>query len=416
MIFHKWFYVDNYVGTYEIGYSPVLNKEIIVSKENVDSSSENRLKRKRIFENDAKNSEQIYTKFSNISIESEDSILAYCNKYGLPYSSQIIEEKMLWADPDDTFDNNTDADGVNVSELSIEQLKKKDIMTLKGFCNSVILVRNLLRLQSLTDAKELDSSQYMDLLSLLVFFLFFSHENDFCYDPHEDNIPKSQLLRFQYAFQLFVRKNPLARDATTAEQVGLFLYHCQFTKERGAEAVESRHFWSLVNSKSVENVLNLFSFLIGTLDGDGKENLFSYCSYGNVKFEEDVLGELNQERQEEICCVGKEVLCDVINDGLSAITPVLKFDGKSLHGDWELNFQMAGIFMEIYMETTNQFLIRQCADPTCGNFFSVSRNRPNKMYCCEACAHRVAKRKERERKKLQAEQLKVKKQPIKVQK
>lgn len=421
MFLPNGFYVNNYVGTYKIDYSPIYG-EIIVSQENLlAKENEGRLKRKRIFESDSLEYEQIYTKFSNINIEQNEEILEYCNAYGLPYSSQIIRQKKLWMAMDKTNSNeSTDADATeNISQLSMEQLEMRDYMTLKGFHRSVILVRRLLQLQKLTGAITLNCSEYTELLSLLIFFLFFSQEYDFDYDPREDAIPKTQLLRFQYAFQLFRRKSQLSRYATKTQQIALFFRHCKFLKEMGEDAIESIHLWSLINSKSVENVMNLFAFLEASLvakDEPDKEDLFSMDSYGEIIFTKNGIKELSLENRVEMRNLGKEVLCAVINDGLHAITPMLSFDGKELKGDWELNFQMAGIFMEIYMEITNQFLVRQCANPTCGKFFSVSRNRPNKIYCGKRCALIIAKRKERARKKAQAEQFKAENQPTEAQK
>lgn len=355
MFLPNGFYVNNYVGTYKIDYSPIYG-EIIVSQENLlAKENEGRLKRKRIFESDSLEYEQIYTKFSNINIEQNEEILEYCNAYGLPYSSQIIRQKKLWMAMDKTNSNeSTDADATeNISQLSMEQLEMRDYMTLKGFHRSVILVRRLLQLQKLTGAITLNCSEYTELLSLLIFFLFFSQEYDFDYDPREDAIPKTQLLRFQYAFQLFRRKSQLSRYATKTQQIALFFRHCKFLKEMGEDAIESIHLWSLINSKSVENVMNLFAFLEASLvakDEPDKEDLFSMDSYGEIIFTKNGIKELSLENRVEMRNLGKEVLCAVINDGLHAITPMLSFDGKELKGDWELNFQMAGIFMEIYME------------------------------------------------------------------
>lgn len=420
MYFPNGFYVNNYVGTYKIAYSLMHREMIIVSREDTDANSLNKLTRTPIFKKAFENNEPIYIEFSNIKTSDAKSILTYCNKYGLPYSSQIIKQKRLWMEVDET-NNRVDACADTVADtpqLSMEQLENRDYMTVKGFQRSVILVNRLVRLRALTDAETLNCSEYTELLSLLIFFLFFSHEYDFDYDPREDAIPKTQLLRFQYAFQLFRRKDQLSQYATKTQQIALFFLRCKFLKRIGEDAIESIHLWSLINSKSVENVMNLFTFLETSLDAKNepdKKDLFSMDSYGEIIFTKNGIKELPLENQVEMRNLGKEVLCNVINDGLHAITPILRFEKPTFEGDWELNFQMAGIFMEIYMDITNQFFVRQCANPTCGNFFSVSRNRPNKIYCSRECALLVAKRKERARKKAQAEQFKAENQATKAQ-
>lgn len=420
MYFPNGFYVNNYVGTYKIAYSLMHREMIIVSREDTDANSLNKLTRTPIFKKAFENNEPIYIEFSNIKTSDAKSILTYCNKYGLPYSSQIIKQKRLWMEVDET-NNRVDACADTVADtpqLSMEQLENRDYMTVKGFQRSVILVNRLVRLRTLTDAETLNCSEYTELLSLLIFFLFFSHEYDFDYDPREDAIPKTQLLRFQYAFQLFRHMNLLPVKATIAQQVGTFLHACQTAKQMRGKGIESKQLWAVIDSKSVENVLKRFAFLMVPLDGkcgSDREDLFSGTSYGEILFKEDVIKAPDAKDRAEMQRLGKEVLCDVINDGLRAITPILRFEEPTLKGDWELNFQMAGIFMEIYMDITNQFLVRQCANPTCGNFFSVSRNRPNKIYCSRECALLVAKRKERARKKARAEQFKAENQHTEAQ-
>lgn len=420
MYFPNGFYVNNYVGTYKIAYSLMHREMIIVSREDTDANSLNKLTRTPVFKKAFENNEPIYIEFSNIKTSDAKSILTYCNKYGLPYSSQIIKQKRLWMEVDET-NNRVDACADTVADtpqLSMEQLENRDYMTVKGFQRSVILVNRLVRLRTLTDAETLNCSEYTELLSLLIFFLFFSHEYDFDYDPREDAIPKTQLLRFQYAFQLFRHMNLLPVKATIAQQVGTFLHACQTAKQMRGKGIESKQLWAVIDSKSVENVLKRFAFLMVPLDGkcgSDREGLFSGTSYGEILFKEDVIKAPDAKDRAEMQRLGKEVLCDVINDGLRAITPILRFEEPTLKGDWELNFQMAGIFMEIYMDITNQFLVRQCANPTCGNFFSVSRNRPNKIYCSRECALLVAKRKERARKKARAEQFKAENQHTEAQ-
>ena len=147
LVIDKGFYVDNFVGTYDIAIDSISGEKYIVSEERrYPTDKEMPLKKKRLFEYDAKTEDYIYMNFANINLRSEKSILGFCNQYGLPYSSQIIRDKNKWLG-DDIDPSITEGH----SDIDEWKYARNDVMTLNGFFRSVITVQKLMRLKILTE-------------------------------------------------------------------------------------------------------------------------------------------------------------------------------------------------------------------------------------------------------------------------
>ena len=86
------FWVDNYVGTYQIVENQ--GKQYIVSNEfHPAKKGEPELKKKRLFMDLFTNNEYILIQLANVNTKSEESVLNFCNQYGLPYSSSRINDE-----------------------------------------------------------------------------------------------------------------------------------------------------------------------------------------------------------------------------------------------------------------------------------------------------------------------------------
>lgn len=387
MVIDKDFYVDNYVGTYRFEFDKELCQMIIVSEEyNHPMAGEPELKKKRIFEYDARDNDYIYLNFANVDIDSDSAILSYCNRYGLPYSSQLIRDKMFWIGPD--IDDET---ARIVAQSSPSKYARNDLMSVTGFCEAVIIVRKLMRLRALINEKQLSNASYTELISTLLFFLFFSHENHYEYNLKEDVLPKERLSRFQYEFQLFRRRNGFDTRYPSWAGIVSFLHHIENLRKY-TENLESLQLRVDLSARAVEQTVAILSPLL--------DNHFFLCeSYGDIEFEDELTCNEDQDSMETLRQFGVEVFRSVINDGLGFTTPSLNWENEALHGSWQLSYQMNGIYMEMFLEAAMNAMVRQCANPTCGKFFSVSRGRPNKRFCCHECAVLEAKRRERRRKR-----------------
>ena len=402
MVTDKGFYVDNYVGTYRMEFCKDLNAMIIVSAEqNYPMQGEKQLKRKRLFEHNARDNDYIYIALANVDLNSDASILAYCNRYGLPYSSQLIYEKYNWLGPDVDVETAS-----RIALLGNSAFCKNDMMTKTGFCEAVIIVRELIRLQELIREKNFTDTSYTEFVSVLLFFTFFSHINHYSYDPDEYALPRERLMRFQYEFHLFRLKHGIRDGNSYCYDVIKFLDFIE-QRRKCIESVESTRLQADISSTEVDLVIAALAPFLYSRGLDGCVNIahsFTYESFGDIKFESEVTSNNSKNNIENLRKLGLEVFRSIINEGLEFITPSLSFEDGMLRGDWKLSYQMSGIYMELFLEASSNALVRQCANPTCGHYFSVSRSDPRKRYCCRECAVLEAKRRERRKKKERREQ------------
>ncbi len=422
MMIDKGFFVENYVGNYEMQVSSELNATMIVSKEvNCAEGEEPSLRKKRIFEFDRREDDYIFLQLANVDISCNDSILEYCNRYGLPYSSQICCDEESGIDEDVNLDT-----AKRLSKRISTIYSRNDTMDRLEFCRLAVQVRKLMELKEILDAPVMDESACVRLIPLLTYLIFYSRE--FIYDYDEtDPLPHTRIMNLQYCFHLFCRVNKkLSQRLSPADRIATFLQQYKHLAE-DQELVSDPMLLSDLMSEENQRVLSVFGQIFlqdkysrpqVIVSSDATEyvvtlkdrtvlaeeaklavhtkNQFSIDEYRWVTFDDEVKYEGNKD---ELRQLSFDVLRDAVNEGLTRVTPRLIFEKGALHGEWQLRYQMEGIYMELFTELASDSLYRLCANPTCGKFFSVSRNRPNKIYCCHECAALQAKRNQRARKK-----------------
>lgn len=397
MVTDKGFYVENYVGTYRMEFCKDLNTMVIVSNECIcPGPGEKALKKKRLFEYSARDNDYLYIALANVNIDSDPDILDYCNKYGLPYSSQLIYEKSKWLGSD------VDIETVNrLAQADTSSYYKNDMMTKNGFCEAVVIARRLMELRTMISQKDFTDSTYTQFVSILIFFTFFSHINHYDHTPDAYALPRERFMRFQYEFQRFCVENGWWNGQPGYYAIVDFLAYIE-REQRFVEDIESEHIQADISSTGIKLAVSSLGSLLYSRNIDGGFNFthsFTYDSFGNVKFQKELTYNNDQNDIENLRKLGVELFRSVVNEGLEFITPSLSFEDEGLHGDWKLSYQMSGIYMELFLEASSNALVRQCANPTCGHYFSASRSDPRKRYCCHECAVLEAKRRERRKKK-----------------
>ena len=165
MMIDKGFFVENYVGNYEMQVSSELNATMIVSKEvNCAEGEEPSLRKKRIFEFDRREDDYIFLQLANVDISCNDSILEYCNRYGLPYSSQICCDEESGIDEDVNLDT-----AKRLSKRISTIYSRNDTMDRLEFCRLAVQVRKLMELKEILDAPVMDESACVRLIPLLTY-------------------------------------------------------------------------------------------------------------------------------------------------------------------------------------------------------------------------------------------------------
>lgn len=422
MMIDKGFFVENYVGSYEMQVNSELDATMIVSKEvNFAEDEESSLRKKRIFEFDRRDDDYIFLQLANVDISCDDSILDYCNRYGLPYSSQICYDQESGIDEDVNLDT-----AKRLSERVSTVYSRNDTMDRLEFCRLAVQVRKLMELKEILDTPAMDAPVCAKLIPLLTYLIFYSRE--FIYDYGEtDPLPHTRIMNLQYFFHYVCRHDKeILQRLSPADRIATFLQRYEHLTEDQA-LVQDPMLLSHLMSEENQRVLSVFKqiFLQDQYFGplifsfpDATEQMvtledhtvlvevvrvaahtktqFSVDEYGQVTFNDEVEYTGSKDVLRELAF---DVLRDAINEGLTQVTPQLIFEEGILRGEWQLRFQMEGIYMELFTELASSSLYRLCANPTCGKFFSASRNRSNKIYCCHECAALQAKRNQRARRK-----------------
>lgn len=423
------FFVNNFVGNYEMLNVPDWDCTMIVSKEvnhAVEDAGERPLQKKRIFDSDKSKSDYISLQLANVNIHEDASILEFCGKYGLPYSSQICADKENGIGPDISPEL-----AVKISKQAENSLfGRKDTMDRLEFCRHAVFVRRLLELKDCLDRRD-KISVAKELIPLLTYFVFYSREYIYDYCAKEqlapDVLPKTRTMNFQYCFQWFRRQNAKIIDQfSPAYQIVLFLAQYEYRLNHPGSVYDPM-LLSDISAEDNRQVLNLFKRIF-IKDFFSKE-LLAAGQPPNIIFDIDrnetnVLSNVealkyvrNQfcvdennsltfdeppddiSNPSELIQLGYIVIRDVINEGMTRIMPELVWDGRNMRGEWQLNFQMEGIYMELFFQMAANTMYHRCENPKCRNFFVISEGKSTKKYCCDNCsaAYRQARRRERQK-------------------
>lgn len=366
------FHVENYVGTYEFIFHEGVR--FIASKECVNDPKHPLLK-KQIF-NDEQSDTRIIIELANIDPSNDASILSFCNKYGLPCSSQEI----LVQNP------GYFVDGIEVSERSFAKLVpfyQKDTMSYEEFYRYVLLAKNLLNMKEHLDSSPRISSE---LIPSFLYVLLISRKCLYDYSEHDPQ-PQHASMRFQYLFHYMCTKYDLGESLDA--QVINFLFLLEKLSAAPLSSAMARDFNSETWKRLIAILWQIFiadNILVRDTDGNG-----------TLEFDSNIVftGNIN-----ELFRLAKLVLCEFVNESCSQVSPRLTTDSNGeIHGDWVVPYQFNGLYLELFLMLSSNSVMRRCADISCRCFFKLEGERADKIYCSRNCALRVAKRKERQRKR-----------------
>lgn len=365
--------VRNYIGTYHLKkYDDTF---IIVSEEfHNPRGNELPLKTKTLYVDDFKTNDYLLLRLANVDITKTESILEFCNKYGLPYSSAIIDDinpgYYLW--------------GLEIPENQYAQMYpfyRNDYMLLDEFYRHARCARMLMEVKN-----ELEATQpnYNNLLNyLLPMLLSFRSELYIC----DEIEPTTATTRFQKYFlqtcSKYQKKNP---DSSFNDQVNFFLVEFKKDITRPHETLFSPD----IRSGYWIALANLLLDLT-------KSNLLKCIQFDKLhQLSFQIKESIPNTIENKLLKIGPRILIDTINEGLSQIHPKLSYVDGHYINDWDIRFQYEGLLVELSLLLSAGNQIKKCANPTCEKFFTSNGHR-NKMYCSERCGKLVAKRRQRQR-------------------
>ena len=312
--------------------------------------------------------------FANIDESDKTQVLAFCNAYGLPYSSQRCLGKRAHLDDENhsvlvndfSFIDTTlfmgdilvekDYAGTD-AEVSLQytlfEIDEIDIMSLRLFARCVKIVRSLLVIQSYLIRHE---GTQAGVIYALAYLLHYSARGIHYLLPRIE----APTLRTAEYFALHKRfshtqllKNIRKTDANYACQLQDFL------------AVVDKH-------------------MLHTLD-DYDKNLLSKKQLNAIILAEDVPS-ISLDH-----AFARRVLLDIINDNVYTARPQMNLAQERFTSLWQCSYLMEAIYLDLYQLLLNPGEYHRCANPECSNYFLISGKRADKRYCCNRCASKMGK-------------------------
>lgn len=312
--------------------------------------------------------------FANIDESDKTQVLAFCNAYGLPYSSQRCLGKRAHLDDENhsmlindfSFIDDTlylgdvlaekDYAGTD-AEVSLQytlfEIDEIDIMSLRLFARCVKIVRSLLVIQSYLIRHE---GTQAGIIYALAYLLHYSARGIHYLLPRIE----APTLRTAKYFATHKRishtqllKNIRKTDANYACRLQNFL------------AVVDKH-------------------MLHTLD-DYDKDLLTKKQLTAIILAEDVPGiSLNH-------AFARCVLRDIINDNIYTARPQMDLAQEKFTSLWQCSYLMQAIYLDLYQLLLNPGEYHRCANPECNNYFLISGRRADKRYCCNRCASKMGK-------------------------
>lgn len=99
--------------------------------------------------------------------------------------------------------------------------------------------------------------------------------------------------------------------------------------------------------------------------------------------------------------IAKFTLKEELDYALYGITA--SYNADTMSPSWYIPDLISSLFFSIFYMRPEMELYRQCANPSCGQYFKISATNCRKIYCESDCANAVAQRKHRKRRQEQKE-------------
>lgn len=376
------FWVDNYVGTYQIVENQ--GKQYIVSKEyHPAKRGEPELKKKRLFMDLFTNNEYILIQLANVNTDSEDSILNFCNQYGLPYSSSRIDDEQP---------------GYFIMGLDVDEktyatwfpLYRQDNMQVYEFKRHVLSAQRILNVKTEIESQ---NRNYENLFKYLMPMLLYERSELYEFNP-DDPQRFTSTMKFQYYYLSVLNKVRKNQPRSFVCEIFDFIVETQAIGRRENKVAITNEIENLFR---YEYPNKLHKFLLDLIRYDNDQlNEVQISDLNEIEFSEGF--HLSDETKNQLDEIASSILSDVISEVLQQVHPIMMVDenGK-ISSKWDLKYLYEGILVETLVMTSSENNLKKCANPSCGKFFTPNPGRNDKIYCSHTCGSNVAKRRQRMR-------------------
>ncbi len=348
------------------------------------------------------NGNSIAMEFAAIDIFDEESIINFCNKYGLLFFN---EDDAHETDNNDYIFEHAEKTRYQKSALLSEYSELystggSSITPLIIFQSYVVQIRKILDLSA-----AISNGDEMSIIKDIIWFCFGQYD----YYDDEELVPSTEFKRVNYDFREAV-DSYIADGEVIVDQIPFFSDLIKMFLDELSD--------DLVNiEKRKKHPNKCYSYSINHFDMYHKtwQNFYSVLKrllervqikridpLGDVIFEKDPTLEDKAyicQQKEIVIDLGKAFLIDHFNDELFRIKPELSIDGNNIIQELKIPSLLETIYIDLFFRYTPFTNFRKCGNPTCNHVFQVSNTNSKKIYCSQRCSLLMAKRKQREREK-----------------
>ena len=386
--FKKGFYITYNVGTYSIKDNGNGGKYIVSNEYSSVFNKEPKIQTRIQFFNNPHNSLNMLTEFANVDVTKVESIIKYCNKFGLPVSSSYLDIKYKGVYRGDYIVNLEEYKGIN-------PFWEHDNMPLDEFIDHHTNVSNLLYLRNVLGSNNYKKKKYIETIASVLLFYF---ENSFNLN-FQNEFPTTLTAFYQY---IFLRSYKLmGKNDDLVSKIYRFVQIRQNNVESLSDYTYADYV-KITNDDNKEFFIYYDSFLIELVQNN--PSIYVDMKRRLVKFDKEVV--ITSQLLDLAEMILPSIMMDVINQRLARIQPILDYDSKTkvFTATWDWSSQLDGIMIELLLNLAEKSIVKKCANPTCDNYFTPLRD--NRKYCCSTCAVCVVKRRQRQRAKEKAKEAK----------
>lgn len=331
----------------------------------------------------AKDSESIAFQFAKININHNNEIIDFCSHYGL-----IMSERNFANFRNDYlfFESKKDEFTKRIPLVHKERDRLTDIK------KSIIALRYTLELSEAINTRDFET-----IIKIIAYFCFDLTNHFSSPDAH----CATELYRFNRDFRCFC--DECGYEAFKYKEINFTLAVTSFLAElEHDEYIEKlwhangqpyRRRYIDYDFTEWRHIKGLFEDILSQTE------LTTVGPFGDVTFSKQLseITFLKQLKENNLLNLAKAVLADLFKEKLHTVYPEIQIENGKQIANWRIPTLLDAMYLELFFRFSPTGQVKRCADTSCNGFFTWTPSRPTQKYCCNECALRVAKRRQRQR-------------------
>lgn len=330
-----------------------------------------------------KDSDSIAFQFAKINISRNKEIIDFCSRYGL-----IMSERNFANFRNDYlfFESKKDEFTKRIPLVHKERDRLTDIK------KSIIAMRYTLEL-----SQAIKEHDFEAIVKIITYFCF-DLTNHF---SSPDAQCATELYRFNRDFRCYC--DECGYEAFNYKEINFTLAVTAFLAELEHDEFIEKLWYSNgqpYRRRHIDYDYTEWRHIKGLFEDIlSQTELIIVEPFGEVKFSKP-LSEITifkQLQEKNLLNLAKAVLSDLFKEKLHTVYPEIQIENGKQIASWRIPTLLDAMYLELFFRFSPTGQVKRCADPSCDGFFTWTPSRPTQKYCCNECALRVAKRRQRQR-------------------